>query len=108
MSKKIRNKMSNSLILEQVSKSELKDLIREAVAAQFSQIHQTSAPAKELGIMTRAETAKMLNITLCTLHDWTKRGIIQGARIGTRVRYRLADVENALQDIEHVKYSRKR
>jgi excisionase family DNA binding protein len=100
--------MGNSLILEQVSKSELKDLIGQAVAAQFCKSHQAVPPAKELGILTRAETAKALGITLSTLHDWTKNGIIQGTRIGTRVRYRQSDVENALQDIEHVKYSRKR
>ena len=99
--------MSNSLILEQVSKSELKDLISQAVAEQFA-IRQTAPTAKEFGIMTRQETAKLLGITLCTLHDWTKNGIIQGTRIGSRVRYRQSDVENALKDIQHVKYSRRR
>ena len=100
--------MSNSLIIEQVSKSELKDLIGQAVAAQFSKSNQSPLPVKELGILTRAETAKILGITLSTLHEWTKNGIIQGTRIGTRVRYRQSDVENALQDIQHVKYSRKK
>jgi excisionase family DNA binding protein len=57
--------------------------------------------------LTRQQTAQMLGITLSTLHDWTKNGIIQGTRIGTRVRYRQSDVENALKDIKHVKYSRK-
>ena len=98
--------MSNSLILEQVSKSELKDLIGQAVAAQFS-IRQAEPSVKEFGILTRAETAKILGITLSTLHEWTKNGVIQGTRIGTRVRYRQSDVENALKDIQHVKYSRR-
>ena len=99
--------MSNSLILEQVSKSELKDLIVQAVSEQFSKSHQASPPAREFTILTRQETAKTLGITLSTLHEWTKSGVIQGTRIGTRVRYRQSDVETALQDIKHLKYSRK-
>jgi len=99
--------MSNSLILEQVSKSELKDLIGQAVAEQISKGHQATTPTKELTILTRQQTAQTLGITLSTLHDWTKSGIIQGTRIGTRVRYRQSDVEAALKDIKHVKYSRK-
>jgi excisionase family DNA binding protein len=49
----------------------------------------------------------MPGITLSTLHEWTKSGVIQGTRIGTRVRYRQADVEAALKDIQHVKYCRR-
>ena len=100
--------MSDSLILEKVSKSELKDLISHAVAEQFSKNNQAPPPAKELAILTRQQAAQLLGVALSTLHEWTKNGIIQGTRIGTRVRYRQSDVEIALKDIKHVKYSRKR
>ena len=55
--------MSNSLILEQVSKSELKDLIGQAVAEQISKGHQATTPTKELTILTRQQTAQTLGIT---------------------------------------------
>ena len=98
--------MSNSLILEQVSKSELKDLIVTAVAEQFSISRQEAPPVAGVTILTRKQTAQMLGITLTTLHEWTKTGVIQGTRIGSRVRYRQSDVEDALKDIRHIKYSR--
>ena len=99
-------KMSNSLILEQVSKSELKDLIVTAVAEQFSISRQEAPAAAGLTLLTRQQTAKLLGITLSTLHEWTKTGVIQGTRICTRVRYRQSDVEEALKDIRHIKYCR--
>jgi excisionase family DNA binding protein len=99
--------MTNSLILENVSKSELKDLISRAVAEELSKSRRETLPAKEFAILTRRQTCEMLGITLSTLHEWTKSGVIQGTRIGTRVRYRQADVEAALKDIQHVKYSRR-
>jgi len=46
-------------------------------------------------------------VSLSTLHFWTKEGIVKGTRIGTRVRYRLTDIEAALVDIESFKYKRK-
>ena len=72
--------MSNSLILEKISKSELKDLISHAVAEQLSKSHQAPTPAKETAILTRKQAAKMLGVALSTLHEWTKNGIIQGTR----------------------------
>jgi len=46
--------------------------------------------------LTRQETAEKLNISLPTLHLWTKSGLIKACRIGTRVRYTLQDIQSAL------------
>ena len=59
-------------------------------------------------ILTRQEAAKMLNVSLPTLHFWTKEGIIKGTRIGSCVRYRLPDIEAALVDIDSLKYRKKK
>ena len=92
----------SEIILHQTPLSYIRTLISEAVAEQFNkfQPQQEKEPVK---ILTRIETAQMLGVTLPTLHEWTKNGTIQGTRIGTRVRYRMADVEAALKDIRNVK-----
>ena len=90
------------LILHQTPLSEIKVLISEAVAEQFNKF-QPQQEKEPIKILTRVETAQMLGVTLPTLHEWTKNGTIQGTRIGTRVRYRMADVEAALKDIRNVK-----
>lgn len=52
-------------------------------------------------ILTRQETAKLLAISLPTLHDYTKRGIIKCHRLGTKVRYKRQDIDEALKQIRH-------
>jgi excisionase family DNA binding protein len=58
-------------------------------------------------ILTRKEAAKMLCLSLPTLDFYTKEGIIKGTRIGTRIRYRLSDIETALVNIDAWKYKQK-
>lgn len=47
-------------------------------------------------LITRQETAKILGVTLPTLHTWTVRGKLTSYHIGTRVRYKRVEVMNAL------------
>ena len=50
-------------------------------------------------LKSRKETARILNISLPTLHLFTKEGIIRAYRIGNRVLYKQEDIENALKVI---------
>lgn len=55
-------------------------------------ITETTATIPEEKLLTRIETAKMLSVTLPTLYDWTKKGILKGYRIGNRIRYKHAEI----------------
>lgn len=59
-----------------------------------------SSQALTKTILTRQETAELLSLSLPTLHDYTKRGLIKAYRLGNKVRYRLEDIENALVQIK--------
>ncbi|PTT77197.1 MULTISPECIES: helix-turn-helix domain-containing protein [unclassified Chryseobacterium] len=52
-------------------------------------------PASEK-LITRIEVAKMLGVTLPTVYDWTKKGIITAYRIGNRVRYKESEIMQTL------------
>jgi hypothetical protein len=39
-------------------------------------------------LLTRKQAAEFLNVTFATLNDWTKRGLVECGRIGTRVYYK--------------------
>ncbi len=52
-------------------------------------------------LLTRIETSKKLNISLPTLHSYTKRGILKGYRVGVRVLYKYSEVESALSQIKY-------
>jgi excisionase family DNA binding protein len=56
-------------------------------------------PKSHKDLKSRKETARILNISLPTLHLFTKEGIIRAYRIGNRVLYKQEDIENALKVI---------
>ncbi len=55
---------------------------------------------KDPVFITRNETAKILGVSLVTLNEWIKKGIVPALRIGSRVRFDKKDVYNALSKIE--------
>ena len=46
------------------------------------------------------KTAKFLCISLPTLHEWTKSGIVTAHRIGNRVLFKQDEVHQALRQIQ--------
>ena len=80
---------------------ELKTLFQEVLDAHLANIKKEPENGKktarnEVKYYSRKETAKKLDITLATLHKYTKKGIINSHRIGSRVLYKIHDIENAL------------
>src|SRR5436309_340315 len=54
--------------------------------------------------LTRKEVAHLLKITLPTLHDWTKNGLLKAYKIGTRVLYKPNEVKDALEKSIYFKH----
>ena len=86
-----------SIILQSVSVSELKELISETIQEQIGQIQK---PLPKTELLTRKEAAEILGISLPTLHYWTKDGKVPAYRIGNRVRYKRDEVLSSLQKIQ--------
>ena len=72
------------------------DTVNQAVRTEVDRIisrpQETQKP-----FLTRKEVGKILGVSLVTLNDWSKSGIVPSYRLGTRIRYRFTDIENALQ-----------
>lgn len=91
--------MEGKIILISIPMDELVDRIAESVRKQLSKPpSEGDTSSKEL--LTRAETAKLLGITLPTLADYTRKRLLQGYRLGTRVRYKRSEVLDALRPID--------
>jgi excisionase family DNA binding protein len=43
-------------------------------------------------LMTREETARLLKVSLPTLNEWTKKGILRSYRLGNVIRYKKEEV----------------
>lgn len=50
--------------------------------------------------LTREEVSELLKISLSTIHNWTKRGIIHPYQIGGRVYYKARDIESSMIKLE--------
>ena len=100
--------MTNEIILSGISFEQLQDSFITIVQIEVQKIVSglTTAPEPSPELITRKETALILGISLPTLNEWTKTGILPAQRIGTRVRYNRATVYNSLKDVETLKYRR--
>lgn len=56
--------------------------------------------------ITRKNTAELLHISLPTLNELTKSGILKGYRLQGRVLYKIAEIDNALTEMETIKSKR--
>ena len=80
--------------LEQAIKNVLHETVINAVKEQIT------PNRKIISLFSREETANTLCISLPTLHEWTKSGIIKAFRIGNRVLYKLEDINEALTEVK--------
>ncbi len=75
--------------------NEVAAAIMEQLLPHFKTFKLQEPPQAEK-YLTRKETADQLNVSLPTLNEYTKRGLITGYRFGVRVMYKQCDIEAAL------------
>ncbi|AWM14642.1 DNA-binding protein [Flavobacterium sediminis] len=98
-----------SFYLEGITPQELKELFREAVKEEIEAVikqqkEKSSNYTNEL--LTREETAKLLSVSLPTLHNWCLQGIIPSYRFNTRIRFKREDIEKLLENPRGIKHNR--
>lgn len=92
----------SQIILNGLTTEQLKELLVEVIAEHLSSVSKILGTGNlsqdQSKYLTRIEAAKLLQISLPTLNDYTKRGIISSYKIGSNVRYKPSDLEQALQE----------
>lgn len=98
-------------ILIQISEAELKALMKETfsevVSNELKNHFNVSAPeyvGSTQELLTRREVAALLQVSLPTLHAYTKQGLIKAIRFGRQVRYRKSDIDSAMLDVRSATY----
>ena len=94
----------DNLILSTYTPEELTGIINHAVIEAVKKIQPPASTLQREILLTRKETADKLKISLVTLNDWTKRGLIQSYLIGGRVLYKESEIEASLYKTQTVKY----
>ena len=82
--------------------NELAAALVEQLLPHIKNQHQ-QAPATPTAekYKTRKETATQLNVSLPTLNEYTKKGLIVGHRFGVRVMYKQTDIEASLTKMNY-------
>ena len=103
--------MTQSILLEGVTLEQLRTLIRKEITEGIKDVQQktdnNNPTQKEGKYLTRYELANRLSISLPTLLKYTKEGIIQSYRIGTRVLYKEVDIDKALEVVSNLKHKQR-
>ena len=91
---------SKNIITTQIQGISAETLLKEFddLRSQIK-ILQLQPTPKADRLITRDETAKLLGVSLVTLHSWIKSGILTAYRIGNKVRFKENEVYESLQQI---------
>jgi len=95
--------MENSILLSTMNPERLRDLIRESIRAELETL---TPPQVETRYLTRSQVCELLHISLPTLGDYQKRGLITGRRFGRRVLYDQTEIRESVKEIPSLKYIR--
>ena len=100
--------MTEQIILNGITKEEFKEIIYQCVKKTIDIKNNSKNPKEksEENYLTRKEVAKLLRVSLPTLHEWTKEGILISHRIGKRVLYRLEEIKSAISQRNFTKFKR--
>ena len=82
------------VFLYEIDPEELAERIAQRFMEKIKDVLPEGEKADEY--LTSKEVSKRLKISLPTLNEYCKRGLIPSYRMGRSVRYKLSDIENVL------------
>jgi excisionase family DNA binding protein len=82
-----------------VTPDELKNSIIKDVRVEFQNLTEILKQRQPEEYLTRRELAEIFKVTLPTISDWSKKGILKPYRLGNLVRFKKSEVEKALKKI---------
>ena len=68
----------------------------ELIKQELINLKKSFQPKEPTEFLTRQEVASLLKIDLSSVHNWTKKKILQSYQCSGRVYYKRKEVENAI------------
>ncbi len=97
--------MMNEILLNGINVEQLLDKIGKLLDSRL----KCNTPPKnetQSQYLSRKDVAKLLKISLPTLHEWTKLEWLKSYKIGSRVLYKLEEVQEAVTKVSNNKHKR--
>ncbi|GAA4932855.1 hypothetical protein GCM10023314_01560 [Algibacter agarivorans] len=85
------------ILFEGLSSDELIGQLCSKISEIIESSKQTDKQEPE-ALLTRQETAEMLKISLPTLNNWTKAGVLTSRYLGRRVYYKKSEIITNLKE----------
>jgi excisionase family DNA binding protein len=79
-----------------ITPQQLRESILADVRTELKEIILNFQPKKQPEYLTRKEVAKILKVSLVTLSDWNKKGVLKPYRLGNLIRYKTTEIEESL------------
>ena len=92
--------MSNIQFI-QITPEQLQHAIIEGVKLQLNELKKSFQPKEPTEYLTINNVKEMLNVNLCTIHNWRKSGKLKAYGIGKRVYFKRVEVENAIVKLKN-------
>ena len=83
--------------LHNIDPESFKNEIVLEISKQIDDLKSSLTPPTSEWI-SRKQASQLLGVSLVTISDWTKKGILKGYRIGNRVRFKLYEIEEVLNN----------
>lgn len=92
--------MADKIIFTSLGLDELRSLIEDSISNELKrQLPSTSLNGQSERLLSRQETAKLLNVSTSALLTYVKKGKIKAHRIGRRVLFKQTDIDAAVKGI---------
>ncbi|WP_157206823.1 helix-turn-helix domain-containing protein [Mariniflexile maritimum] len=85
---------------DQLKKEITQDVIKGVTISLLSELKKEFQPKEPTTYLQRQELAKMLNVDLSTIHNWTRKGILTAFQIGGRVYYKRSQIEQQIIELK--------
>jgi predicted DNA-binding transcriptional regulator AlpA len=83
----------------QTTPQELQQQINEGVKNQLQEFFKKFEPKQPNEYLTRQQVAKMFDVDLSTIHNWSKSKKLKPLGLGARVYFLRSDIEQSLQSL---------
>ena len=81
-----------------LSEIEIDNLINKSISSAIEHLKQENpVETPEDEFITRQNAADILKVSLVTISDWDKKGILTPYRYNTRIRYKKSEIQNLSQ-----------
>jgi len=94
------------ILFQEINVEEFKKIISDVIEEKLKFRPRKELHEKQTIYLNRFEVVELLKISLPTLNNWSKSGIVQAYRIGNRVLYKADEIEQAIQSVKNLKYKR--